>query len=377
MVEARKRRGGNQRAAIKQAIQAGFEAVKEKNVDDAINIFATVLEENPNIAIAHVGLGRAFAVEGDHQKALEHFQEALTLDPELAPALIASGQSHEELGDTDLALADYEEALTVDPGVSRGQMRVTRLLEKEGRLDDAERYLKDAIARAPQEVSLRMLLAGVYGRAENTEAAEEQLARAADLRPDMWIAHYKLGRSLLQRKDFAGAEESLAKAVGMARDKSVVQFALAAAYAGQEKFAEAAKHYSEAHRLNPKMIRAAVDAAACKSRLGKHKEALDDLNKLKLGRRQKAVVQKPIGDIYVAMDRFPEAVEYYRAAALNGGRDGDRSDALQHVLDNENNDPRKLALEYKRAFEDRAAELRSTPGLARDRRAARRMKRAS
>lgn len=372
MFESGQRAGGKQREEMKQAIQAGFESIKSKNIDDAINIFVTILEDNPSVAIAHVGLGRAFAQEGDHNKALEHFQEAQSLDPEMAGALMGSGQAHEELGNTDQALADYEEALTIDPGVKQGQMRFMRLLEKENRLGDAEAYLKDSIARAPQDASLRFMLAGILGRGGHNDQAQAQLQRAADLRPDVWVSHYKLGQALLQRKEYAEAEEALNKALSMARDKSVVHFALGAAQAGQEKYADAVKHYSEAFRLNPKLIRAAIDAAVCKSHMGRHKEALEDLNKMKLGRRQSAVVQKPIGDIYLAMERFPEAVEYYRAAALNGGRDGERSGAMQAALDNKGAEDQALATEFKAAFDARADELRSTPGAARERRGARR-----
>jgi tetratricopeptide (TPR) repeat protein len=369
------RKPGSQREALTNRIQQGMDALKNQDNVEAFDIFSEILEQNPKVAIAHVGMGRVFSHEGEDQKALEHFQEALSLKPDLAPAIFFSGQSREKLGDTEAALADYEEALQVDPSIGRGQMRLSRLLEQEDRQEDAAAYLQDAIMRAPQDASLRLLLAGLYDRTGEHAKSEVELTRAVELRPDLWIAQYQFGRAKLRHKDYAAARTALEAAASMTTDKPLIQFALGSALEGLGEYAKAIKAFEEAYRLNPRMVRAAVDAAQCKAKMGKGEQALAELHKMARGRRQIVIVQKAIGDIYFDMGKSQDAIEYYRASVLNAHSDEERPAELQAVLDLADDDVDALARRYHDALAARAekigVEFRDDPKVLRNKVSAR------
>lgn len=310
------RRGaGGMQGLMRAQVQAGLAALQQGNTDDARNIFTTLIEANPQMAVAHVGLGRVYSAEGDHQRALEHFQHALEIKPDFAPAIMFSAEAREKLGETDGALTDYQAAVELDPSLGFGYQRMARLLVKEDRDEDALKTLLEAVQRSPQDVGLRLMLANALERSGGD--AVEEYQRAIDLKPDLWIAHYQLGKAHLQAGRFGPARDALTKAATLAADKAQVHQALGAALTGLGEHARAAKAFDEAYRLKPTNLRAVIKAAQARSHLGRHRDALDLL--LGLGRmaRRSGLVQKAIGDIYMAMGKPAEAVDCYRAMVLN------------------------------------------------------------
>ncbi|KKK82728.1 hypothetical protein LCGC14_2800500, partial [marine sediment metagenome] len=91
------------RPEMREDVQAGLSALQQGDIDGAREHFIVLLEEDPGLASAHLGLGRVFTAEGNHAKALEHFEEALAIQPDLAPARFFSAEAHEQLGDTHAA----------------------------------------------------------------------------------------------------------------------------------------------------------------------------------------------------------------------------------------------------------------------------------
>lgn len=309
------RGAGSVQNVIRTQMQAGMAALQDGKVDDARSIFSLLLEANPELALAQVGLGRVYALEGAHDRALEHFQAALKIKPDFAPAIMFSAQAREKLGLTDDAMDDYRHAVELDPKLSLGYFRMARGLVAEGKDDEALATLRDAVARSPQDASLRLMLANAIDRAGQN--AEAEYRHVIDLKPDLWIAHFQLGRAMLSDGRFDLARDSLARAATLAADKPQVHQALGAAHVGLNDHVRAVKSFDEAFRLKPTNLVAAVKAAQSRSALGKHREALDVLMNLGRMARRSSIVQRAMGDVYFAMGKWSEAAECYRAMVLN------------------------------------------------------------
>ena len=379
-MQERRNTGGLQ-GMMREQMQLGFAAIKERDHDQARNIFSTLLEANPELALAHVGLGRVFAAEGDPHRALEHFEAALTIQPGIGPALLFSAEAHEALGETETALSEYEEALTVDPTLGLAYLRMARILQYDGRGPEALDLLREAAQHNPQDVSVRLMLANALGRSGAQAERAQEYARVIDLKPDLWVAHYQVGKAHLQAQDYAAARDALLRAAELAPDQAAVRQALGAALSGLGEHGDAAQIYDEAHRLNPGNMRAAVKAARARSETGQHREAIDLLLGLGRAGRRSGLVQKAFGDIYLAMDRPVDAVDAYRAMILNTA--GMR-DTAPDVLDLVEGGPaadtpqalRDFATRLRDAINVHAAALsekmRANPKLVRDRMTARR-----
>ncbi len=309
------RGAGSVQNVIRTQMQAGMSALQDGKLEDARNIFSLLLDANPDLALAHVGLGRVYALEGAHDRALEHFDASLKIKPDFAPAIMFAAQAREKLGLNDDAMESYRQAVELDPKLSLGYFRMARGMVNEGKNDEALSTLREAVAHSPQDASLRLMLANAMDRAG--EDAEAEYHHVIDLKPDLWIAHFQLGRMMLSSSRFGQARDHLARAVSLASDKPQVHQALGSAYVGLNDHTKAMKSFDEAFRLKPSNLLAAVKAAQSRSALGKHREAIDLL--LNLGRmaRRSPIVQRAMGDVYFVTSKWSEAAECYRAMILN------------------------------------------------------------
>lgn len=321
--------------AYREEIEAGFMALQNGDIEGAREMFIVLLEGDPGIAMAHVGIGRIFALEGDHARGIEHFNEALRLQPDLPSAQFFAAEAFEALGEIDDAAACYDAVITRDPARGFAYMRKAQMLERAGRSAEAAEALTAAIRRSPQDARLRTALAGMLSRVGDVERGSAEYRRAIDLQPDNWYSHFGLGTMHLRAGSFAPARDALEKAARIAPDQAAVQQALGAALTGMGDHARALAAYEKALAVDATNLRSVVGAALARLALGQHEAALSTL--LGAGRigQRFPPLQKALGDVYLAMDRLQEAVDTYRALILNTPRMGETNPAIVALADSE------------------------------------------
>jgi tetratricopeptide (TPR) repeat protein len=109
----------------------GYLLLQQGKVTEATLEYRTATEKAHGVpwqqASAHNQLGRVYAVQGDAQKALEHYDRAIGQDQQLAVAYANKGYLLEKLGKPQEALVLYRRALQHNP-----DDRLTETLLREG-----------------------------------------------------------------------------------------------------------------------------------------------------------------------------------------------------------------------------------------------------
>jgi len=85
-----------------------------------------------------------------------------------------------------------------------------------GRLDEAEGWYRKAVAADPSDALALVGLGNLHRERGNLSRAVETLARAADLDPDLWQAHYNLSSALYaeaRAREFRAADETMERAI--------------------------------------------------------------------------------------------------------------------------------------------------------------------
>jgi tetratricopeptide (TPR) repeat protein len=83
-------------------------------------------------------------------------------------------------------------------------------------LDGAERWYGAAIAAEPADSLAHVGLGNLHKQRGNNARAIDAFARAAELDPDLWQAHYNLGGALYaeaRERDFKGADDGMERAI--------------------------------------------------------------------------------------------------------------------------------------------------------------------
>ena len=211
--------------------------LKQENYDKAEELFAKVLEADPENQQVLALMGDVLFAKGEYAKAVEHYDKALKVGgrkPEIqvklgnaylkagqlqeaadtfndviqqqsfyaADAYLGLGDVHKAEGLTDQALEDYKE------GFRRSQYR-TQLREQLG-----ERILE----LDPNDVETRFDLARTYQRAHEWEQAIAHYKTLLEQKPEMLEAYQGLAECYEGQEDYAQAIVTYEQAIAVTED---------------------------------------------------------------------------------------------------------------------------------------------------------------
>ena len=112
--------------------------------DQAREAYERALDLDPNLAEAHVNLGRLLHLAGEGGRAEPQYREAVRLDPEDPTPHFNLGVLLDEVGRRDEAVLAYLQAIRRDPDFADAHCNLGLLLEALGRRQDAVRHLMTA-----------------------------------------------------------------------------------------------------------------------------------------------------------------------------------------------------------------------------------------
>lgn len=104
--------------------------------------YRRALELDPDLADAHVNLGRLLHEAGDARAAAEHYRKAIELRPGSVIALFNLGVALEDLRMPDEAILAYRTALAADAGCADAHYNLAHLYEVRGDAAAALRHLR-------------------------------------------------------------------------------------------------------------------------------------------------------------------------------------------------------------------------------------------
>lgn len=340
-----------------EKLRKGLATLQSGDTQGARDLLMDLLEEDPELAAGHVGLGRVFAAEGDHVRAIEHFEEACAIQPGYAEASLQCANSYEALGDIEGAITALDGAIEGNPTRSTLYMRKSRLLQEHGRHDEARETLEQGVRRNPRDSVLRTSLGTMLDRDGNRQGALQNYRRAAELDPDNWLSHFSLGVALMREDQFEEAHAALSRAADLDPTKARAHQSLGYVLSRLGDHSSAALAYEAALTLEPNDTRSILGAANAMFELGDYRRTLDLIKSAGRRANRSPGIQRLLGDTYLAMGRAEAAIEIYRALILNSSRYQEVDPDLMELADAE---PEKDAEAHARAMRDALEDKRLT-----------------
>jgi tetratricopeptide (TPR) repeat protein len=96
-------------------MERGEESVKEGRLQDAVRELNEAVSLSPGNSIAHLFLGQAYDLQGEHTKAIDEFQSSLRLDNSAVTHLWLA-HAYFSLHELSQAMDESQDALRLDPG---------------------------------------------------------------------------------------------------------------------------------------------------------------------------------------------------------------------------------------------------------------------
>jgi len=116
--------------------------IEDEDPGEAIQAYQKALEVNPDLADAHLNLGRLLHETGGAAAAEPCYRRALAVRPDDSIALFNLGVALQDLDRPQEAIEVYEKALELDPKLADAHFNLAGIYEKLGRNKAVIRHLK-------------------------------------------------------------------------------------------------------------------------------------------------------------------------------------------------------------------------------------------
>jgi len=233
----------------------------EENLHKAIAHFQNAIKEDPNYALAHVGLADCYNALGVVQigtvpptearrLAEETAKKALALDPTLAEAHTALGFGNHYNWNWTAAEADFKRAIELNPNYANAHNFYASFLMSRGRIEESIASSTRARGLDPFSLSISAQRGFLLENARRYDEAIEQLRNVIAMDPNHYQAHWFLGHTYALNKQFEQAIAASQKAVDLSERSPGALGMLGLVYALANKKDEANKILNELLELN-------------------------------------------------------------------------------------------------------------------------------
>ncbi len=224
---------GQQSSAV-SAFRQAFLLHQQGKLTEAEQLYLTVLQLDPDSAVAHLNLGTALVQLNRLEEAIAHFEKAIAIKPDSPEALNNLGNVLARLNRPDESIIQFEKAVTVSRHNAEPYLRACynlgMTLQALNRHEEAIPYYARAIAIKPDYAEAHNNLGDALMKCNRSEEALTHYERLAAIRPDLAealnnvgaalhalnreieaIAHFT--KALVIRPDYADAHANLGRAL--------------------------------------------------------------------------------------------------------------------------------------------------------------------
>lgn len=111
----------------------------DNKLEEALPVFRTAIDKQPNLYIGHFYYGKILLKmnDGRTEQAIKELRKAIQLRPDFAEGHYELGRALEESGHTTEAIAEYKASVEQDRDLAEGQYRLALLYRKQGDVSHA------------------------------------------------------------------------------------------------------------------------------------------------------------------------------------------------------------------------------------------------
>jgi tetratricopeptide (TPR) repeat protein len=247
--------------------------------------YAQALKKDPEDPLAHAGMGKALAAEGDLPGARKELELALSQVDNDASIYFEYGSMLRRLGESDAALEALRKSVKLDSKDPRYRARFGALLVERGQFEDAEQQLRQAVLMNDRYAEGLFFLARALAGRKNLSEAVDTMKKAVEIEADNSDYLYHLGLIYEQGQQVQDAVDAFARAIDKNPKNADAYEHLGLNLMVENRFNEAVAAFKRAADLDPKRSRLWAEVGDAEQQSGDVDGAIRDF--------QKALAQDP------------------------------------------------------------------------------------
>ncbi len=334
-------------------VEAGFvmgRLLVEQNLwPGAAEVYAQVLQLDPNFADAHVKLSFVLYKLGETDMALSEAQSALAQLPDNAEAHKNKGLVLESLQKYEFAEKEYREALRIKPNYSIPHEDLGILYDDWGKLDESVSEFKKALAlNPPDTANVHYNLGDTYDKEDQIDSAIREYREAKRLDPSRIDVRENLAVTLSRRDSLAGIKE-FNELIAMAPDFALAHAGVADAMLFRADYQGAEAESRKAIQLDPSDPDAFVILGQALEEQGRYDDATQTYLKAQSLDQDNAAAHRLLGRTYFKQQLYVKAIGELKIATHLAPSNSEGHDLLGRSLQSRNNSDDAIS-EYREAL---------------------------
>jgi protein O-GlcNAc transferase len=322
---------------------------QQKDWTHAQEEFATAIQLNPNLAVAHLHVGLVMQAKGE-KDGISELMQAAQLAPQDAMIALEVGKALVADGKDEQAIPFFQHALELEPNSIAASYQLALALQRSNRAPEAIVLLKKVVATEPNNAEAMTNLGMALCQAQQAKDAVPVLERSIALAPGSVTAHQNLAAAYVQLSQFGDAVAELHQALKLAPDAAQLHYDLGLALKMQDDAVGAIPELETAQRLDPSAPEAPYLLGVLYMQTGRYEDAAREMNiSLKL-RPENGDGWATLGSVYDKLNKLPEATSALREAIRQLPGQPDPHLTLAAVLVKQNQ-PGEASAERKKAAE--------------------------
>lgn len=201
-----------------------------------------------------LGLGLDAANRGEMEKAIELFRSVIQRRPSMAMPYLRLAAAYRKMGLLQPAVQTLNDAIAAGASVVETKALLGLSLIEAGRPAEAIRVLEPALTDAPDDRDLLTYLGMAYSEVGRADLALRSLSRVLDAVPNDARAHSNLGTVYLRAGDRSKAIDELKTALHLNPKLVDAHNTLGAAFAMGGQYEEAAQAWKQALDIDPRQF---------------------------------------------------------------------------------------------------------------------------
>jgi protein O-GlcNAc transferase len=230
---------------------------------------------NPTIALEY---GKALAASGQDSQAIPVFRSILEREPEFIEADYQLGLALQRSGQAQDAVLLLKQVVAAQPNNAEALTNLGMALCQIQTAKDAVSVLQRSLALDPNSVTAHQDLAAAYVQLSQFDDAVRELREAIKLAPDLPQLHYNLGLALKSQDDAADAIPELETAEKLNPSAPEAPYLLGILYMQTGRYDDAAREMSWSLKLRPQNGDGWATLGSVYEKLNKLPEAVDALH---------------------------------------------------------------------------------------------------
>jgi len=178
---------------LSKAIQSAFQFYQSGNLQQAKDICAEILKEEPDNKDILYLLGIVYAQLEEYDLAIQHTKKSLQFNINNPDAYLALGAIYQKKGLFDEAIHFYQKAVEIDPDFAEVYENLGDIFRDNKQFDEAIAYYKKAIQYFPNAAEIYCSLGNIFRDKNQIDLSTYYYRQALKHKPDYAEVYNNLG----------------------------------------------------------------------------------------------------------------------------------------------------------------------------------------